>query len=134
MQSQSAHTPPRWQQSERRRRSVTDSDIDLIKAAGKAAGLTLQLALGFTPDDRDLFTPDGQRFNPLDDDAQAFRLAVQLGLWVASDNAIGQSFVADDPDCGGLVALIEDHSSVGNLAATRRAIVRAAAAMAKEQA
>ena len=99
------------------------TDRELIEAAAKAAGV--YLAPEWRGHHKHL--PD---WNPLEDDGDALRLAVQLGLWVASDNDLGQSFVADDPEGGGRVALIEWHSAGGNLAATRRAIVRAAAALA----
>ncbi|RYG56720.1 MAG: hypothetical protein EON56_03655 [Alphaproteobacteria bacterium] len=65
-----------------------------------------------------------EAFNPLRDDAQAFRLAVKLGLTVRVDNRAGFSWVkgfegsqphGDDP-----------------CAATRRAIVRAAAVSAPQ--
>ena len=105
------------------------TDRELLAAAADAAGIPTEWhseagcpmrldRIGTVP------------WNPLRDDGDALRLAVHLGLWMASDNELGQSFVADDPGGGGRVALIEWHSSGGNLAATRLAIVKAAAALA----
>lgn len=97
------------------------TDRELLERAAKAEGHAYPWVLpaGF-----------GERpWNPLTDDGDALRLAVALGLWVAPDNELGQSFVADDPEGGGRVAVIEWHSAGGNLAATRRAITRAAAAL-----
>ena len=94
------------------------TDHDLLKMAARAAGIT------WFDHDGVPVTKDFERWNPLLDDGDAFRLAVKLrvipvieewsdGLWV---------FVPSYPGCGELL---------GNdpLAATRRAIVRAAAAI-----
>jgi hypothetical protein len=54
-------------------------------------------------------------------------------MWVASDDKIGQSFVADDPEDEGRVGFIELHRNYRDPEeATRRAIVRAAAAMGEQ--
>lgn len=105
------------------------TDRELLEAAAKAAGIKVAWrdAVGCLCYSG---SPYHVAWNPLTDDGDALRLAVQLGLWVASDNELGQSFVADDPEGGGRVALIEWHSAGGSLEATRRAIVRAAAEMA----
>lgn len=103
---------------------MTDADIDLIRAAGKAAGLTLQLALGFTEGDRGLFTADGKEWNPLTNDGDAFRLAVALRLEVD----IHHTGIAVRT-ANGVKILIDADEQPDPYAATRRAIVRAAAAM-----
>ena len=110
---------------------MTDRDIDLIQAAAKAAGIRLQLALGFTEGDRGLFTEDGKPYDPLTSDADAFRLAVALRMNIDCAKN-GDVFVGY-----GTCKLRELHrqaevSEIGvadTYAATRRAIVRAAAAL-----
>lgn len=106
---------------------MTDSDIDLIRAAGKAAGLKLQLALGFTEHDRGLFTSEGKEWNPLTDDGDAFRLAVALGIGLGIDmqDEIVTAY-APNPNPR---HFSEDAHDADKYAATRRAIVRAAAAI-----
>jgi hypothetical protein len=122
--------------SESRRRSV-QSDRELLEAAARAAGFgeIWYLDGSDTPYVGPRFvlgqTIAYRTFQPLTDDADAFRLAVALRLGVDTEDAeiwVGsRSFGVTEPrgedDC----------------AATRRAIVRAAAeigraAMAKEQA
>lgn len=100
------------------------TDRELIEAAARAIGKHLRLDIL-----HDTSRPWGG-WNPLEDDGEALRLAVQLGLWIACDNELGQSFAADDPEGGGRVALIEWHSASDSQEATRRAIVRAAAELA----
>jgi hypothetical protein len=92
------------------------ADRELLKLAAKAAGfLNTQLVL------KEI---DSGRWNPLDDDGDALRLAVKLGI---------------NPERGGFdVEVCKQHSGARNFcyvephntdpyAATRRAIVRAAA-------
>ncbi len=91
------------------------TDRELLEKAAKAAGLRLE-------DDHVWHEGAGQwvRWNPLYDDGDAFRLAVQCRIdlgWVESQIAANNCCeLGTDP-----------------YAATRRAIVRAAAAMAKEE-
>lgn len=122
------------------------ADRELLELAARAAGIDhgadrLDSGLSLTlPNGRHRSLP---RWNPLGDDGDALRLAVQCGLEV--------SFVDDEPDrkgrnvraCAGFPAsterpcriryVFEDHN--GDIfVATRRAIVRAAAEIAKEAA
>jgi hypothetical protein len=92
------------------------NDRELLEAAARAAGVDLA-PTGFVWDDA---TAEMIEWNPLHDDGDAFRLAVKLNLivrtgsvWVSQYGPIFGEDVLPDP-----------------YAATRRAIVRAAAAMA----
>lgn len=102
------------------------TDRELLKKAAKAAGLYSQgdetshyghfIGLSIRGDDN----PSGYRWNPLTDDGDALRLAVKVLNWPHG----GRAF--DNAVCAML--------AVGQLpadpyAATRRAIVRAAAAL-----
>jgi hypothetical protein len=101
------------------------SDRELLEAAARAAGMRVRYVGNGTPNDNGaLFTePDSLWWNPLVDDGDALRLAVKLGMHVGPGCAEvwrnGREVVnifSDEPD---------------EYAATRRAIVRAAAAMAQ---
>ncbi|PCL52370.1 hypothetical protein [Bordetella pertussis] len=98
------------------------TDRELLELAAKAAGMGVWPGTGFQA--HMLFTrpakadPDGKvagiEWNPLTDDGDALRLAVKLRLWVHVDD-YGGSARRPGEKCGGIEA------------ATRRAIVRAAA-------
>jgi len=101
--------------------NTSPTDVELLEAAAKAAGIEfgwihdtprIRAEMGWTP------------WNPLTDDGDALRLAVKLdmvvdcGNWLARPRTLSLEWVdggRDDP-----------------LAATRRAIVRAAAVIGKE--
>lgn len=68
------------------------------------------------------------RWNPMIDDGDAMRLAVTLRLWIHIDKYGGSARRPGDAWLG-----CEARKYGGIEAATRRAIVRVAAAMAKEQ-
>ena len=94
---------------------MTESDRELLELAAKAVGGEYKnhalggMYLAFPPN------WNGVRWNPLTDDGDAFRLMVALRLW------------RDDPDIC-CVERVEDHNG-DELSATRKAIVRAAAAI-----
>ena len=93
------------------------SDRELLEAAARAAGVELIVIDGA------LYFKDmglGNEFNPLVDDAQAFRLAVKLGMHCV--DAFPVPSMALIKECDG-----------DEYAATRRAIVRAAAQLGEEQ-
>ncbi len=105
------------------------TDRELLEAAAKAAGVPLRV-VGAKPGLYALYPDtDGvasmcrmQQWNPLTDDGDALRLAVKLRLEVDCEHdpiAVGS----------GSVGVREPHDG-DHYAATRRAIVRAAAAMA----
>lgn len=48
---------------------------ELLKLAAKAAGVTIKAVIGDT-----FWTPEGLTWNPLEDDADAMRLAVRLHM------------------------------------------------------
>lgn len=94
------------------------TDRELLELAAKAAGHTTR------SDNLDVWIveDDGspvERWNPLQDDGQALRLAVNLGL----DKKLQHLLQGD--------AYRTDYFALGAFAATRRAIVRAAAAIGK---
>jgi hypothetical protein len=115
---------------------VTD-DRELLKLAAKAAGYEIESfsATG----DAWIYSgaeknADDERpitlWNALDDDGDALRLAVKLDMRLALNKALNQSFVW--PNTFKEVATNwEDHGG-DKLAATRRAIVEAAAEIGKQ--
>jgi len=100
------------------------NDRELLELAAKAAGLTL----GKHTQKDWAFTHGGKEWNPLTDDGDALRLAVKLNLGISIP--VHRTIRAD-------VVCFRDSSvnvrEEGNdpLAATRRAIVRAAAEIGK---
>lgn len=100
---------------------MSSIDLQLRKLAAQAAGLVDVHGVYY----------GGPEWNPLTNDVDAFRLAVRLRMLV-DVTADGYSHVvletcpSADMDC---CEFIEPHNA-GPLAATRRAIVRAAAALA----
>lgn len=98
------------------------TDRELLEAAAEAAGIAIEW-------DGDLPIPFGSsiEWNPLTDDGDALRLAVKLGIEIGNyhqyDRAL--AFIGSRRGAG-------EYWEVGDdpVAATRRAIVRAAAAMA----
>ena len=124
------------------------SERELLEAAAKAAGYTdakykdmegwgeVRYGLSEAVWSEKLYEEDGSGYwNPLADNDQAFRLAVRLKLEVAiwADGS-GASAAPDGSGRKGPKWHFEDeHNHNGDLAAaTRLAIVRAAAAMAEE--
>ncbi len=111
------------------------NDRELLGLAAKAAGLLLEY-----PDDEDgVFIArekyrNGHVWNPLTDDGDALRLAVKLSLRVECYTCVkihpkyGECNITDVYSIDESVALSESHNG-DPCAATRRAIVRAAAAI-----
>ena len=90
------------------------SDRELLELAAKAAGMD-SLWRG---------DEDGLSWNPLTDDGDALRLAVKLGLTIEQRIKGQECFVED---CLYVEAGHARYDEGGKEAATRRAIVRAAA-------
>lgn len=112
------------------------TDGELLELAAKAAGKNLEhwkwedgVVPWFwkwprSPQD------DLACWNPLEDDGDALRLAVKLDMIVTVNRVDGRTEVACGYSNDDLVSIREPHG--GHIyAATRRAIVRAAAAMAE---
>lgn len=105
------------------------TDRELLEMAAKAAGIRVGYWLGeemqihfFSPD------PDESmeiEWNPLTDDGDALRLAVKLGMVVEVDTTDEITRIRDFDY--GEVLLVNMHFACDPYAATRRAIVRAAA-------
>jgi hypothetical protein len=98
------------------------TDRELLEMAAKAAGMTLQLALGGTERDWAFFSGD-KEWNPLTDDGDALRLAVKLEI----DIGWSRKYVVATAEkhVGGPMS--EFFSGNNREPAIRRAIVRAAA-------
>jgi len=102
------------------------TDKELLELAAKAAGIEIkwatQIGIGTRPDE--VFS---MGWNPLLNDGDALRLAVKLGieidLWIKRKMTIASSMGLDE-------SIYEDHGE-DRYAATRRAIVRAAAEIGK---
>ena len=97
-------------------------DIELLELAAKAAGIKVA-----TAHEHGLYLASAKWWNPLTDDGDALRLAVALRLTIAWDRFDDDDYATATPphthqgyDC------IVDQDPC---AATRRAIVRAAAAI-----
>jgi hypothetical protein len=99
-----------------------ETDRELLELAAKAEGVEIMFWSG-----RDvvcqsaIIKPDGLEWNPLTDDGDALRLAVKLGMNVFH---AGISVYAMDEE--GEIETSQGHE-LDRYAATRRAIVRAAA-------
>lgn len=101
------------------------TDRELLEKAAKAAGVLLE---GVEQDGRGV-TIRGTYWQPLHDDGDALRLAVKQRLQV--DFGVEETTVWYDSESDGAYYLKEP-SGGDPYAATRRAIVRAAAQMAKD--
>ena len=111
------------------------TDRELLELAAKAAGLKVWKFYEDHPVDgypRHSFGMrlGGNRWNPLTDDGDALRLAVKLHMSVLSNETA--SWVATGMHQ--IVRAEEHHDGSDPYAATRRAIVRAAAEIAKKEA
>lgn len=102
-------------------------DRELLEMAAKAAGLTLYehvpgLIVTGSPETKDV---DYERWNPLDNDGDALRLAVKLGMSISIDMTYGWTRISEYEDTESIVTVT--HDEAGDLAATRRAIAEYAA-------
>lgn len=109
------------------------TDRELMELAARAAGYRLDglasrhVASGVGPDDYLLLNDQGGHsvWNPLTDDADAFRLAVDLGMNVFQSG--GRAYALPSDDDGTYEEQVSYRAAGGRREATRRAIVRAAA-------
>lgn len=112
------------------------TDRELLELAAKATGIEVWPGIGVQS--HMLFTRSaksgydgrvtGVEWNPLTDDGDALRLAVVLNMEVYHADDGGMACYASWPTARGFSYAIERHG-VNAVAATRRAIVRAAAAI-----
>lgn len=101
------------------------TDRELLEAAAKAAGIELRFSAGFEDELSPRTWPALELWNPLTDDGDALRLAVKLKMRVS----VGQVDWVGNEYGGAFAELGEIETDP--YAATRRAIVRAAAEMGK---
>jgi hypothetical protein len=105
------------------------TDKELLEAAARAAGIELQ---GWDGGRAYVSNPYTRLWNPLTSDGDALRLAVKLGLAIrVLEKCV---FVESDPETLLAFSNISELEMFGadRYAATRRAIVRAAAEIGKE--
>lgn len=108
------------------------TDRELMELAAKAAGYDLGWMWDdWCREDRVFYFASqsdgyrkGERWNPRDDDGDALRLAVKLGLQLDMRDPETRAF-------GAPTGRIDEHHRTDPYAATRRAIVRAAAEIGK---
>lgn len=96
------------------------TDRELLELAAKAAGLKIVLDFGNSIDASKLGIAGVGVWNPLTDDGDALRLAVKAHIEFRRIHDIARA------DAMGCAVCIED-AGIDEYAATRRAIVRAAA-------
>ncbi len=108
---------------------IRESDHELLEFAAKAAGLDVFLSKNGAFLLRNSLNPSANRsWNPLEDDGDALRMAVKLRLWVGQHE---DGVTVSDLYARFKVVIEEDHGT-DPYAATRLAIVKAAAEIGKE--
>jgi len=111
------------------------TDRELLEKAAKAAGIVVDDWTGDTPRVVEMFRgyfPNYYEWNPLTDDGDALRLAVKLHLALLFP-MLGDTFPqVGAGQVGSPTAAKMENAHPDPYAATRRAIVRAAASLAKE--
>jgi hypothetical protein len=95
------------------------ADRELLELAANAAGIEID------PIDAAHEPEDWCNWNPLEDDGDALRLAVKLFLTIGVSDGF-TDVLSERKGC------TEPHSTTNSYAATRRAIVRAAAEIGKD--
>ena len=100
------------------------SDRELLELAAKAAGIESGGGLFWCP-------ATGNAWNPITDDGDALRLAVKLCMSVTNTTQRTSILARPDPEFGDWIADSEPHLD-DPFAATRRAIVRAAAEIGRQ--
>jgi hypothetical protein len=97
---------------------MTDTDKELLELAAKAAGYNMAEVSDGYP----MYIEGYGLWNPLEDDGDALRLAVKLRLEVCVWDTDTTVLTSDDD-----ILTLSEPANGDPLAATRRAIVRAAA-------
>jgi len=104
------------------------SDRELLELAAKAAGYTLVENCDMHGEYWPWCNELADNWCPLTSDSDALRLAVKLGLAVSIEYNFGSTMVIWGPP----IASVREEHNDDPYAATRRAIVRAAAEIGKE--
>jgi hypothetical protein len=111
------------------------NDRILLELAAKAAGYKVRGQMvnsnEYEIQDYPYINNDWRIWNPLTDDGDALRLAVKLGMVVQTDRIDGLTTVTAGYSLDDLVGVSEPYAD-DPYAATRRAIVRAAAEIGKD--
>ena len=105
------------------------SDRELLELAAKAAGIDVRWYQGDCLRVADKCNGFAGKWNPITDDGDALRLAVTVGLGVSVPLGYKRTDVVAFRDSR--IGVVESHGS-DPLAATRRAIVRAAAEIGRQ--
>ena len=105
------------------------TDRELLELAAKAAEMNYVHELCGYYSDQEF--NEVVHWNPITDDGDALRLAVKLGLSVCNSPRIGTSWVCNEHGRNIAEVVHDDAVSFNPYAATRRAIVRAAAEIGK---
>jgi hypothetical protein len=105
------------------------SDRELLELAAKAAGIRINYWVYDNDDDSPSVLESGGIWNPLTDDGDALRLAVKLGLTVSQLMNNREVEVNDYDE----TVFVNEFHEPGPCAATRRAIVRAAAEIGRNK-
>lgn len=110
------------------------NDRELLESAARAVGYEIEHYRG-AREKLTIVPPGGINFvfwNPLIDDGDAFRLATKLGLMPMHNVTLGDVHVFCEEINGELPGECYDDHNGDRCAATRRAIVRAAAEIGKK--
>lgn len=105
------------------------TDRELLEAAAKAAGIDLDPEGYIEPPTNGYFTANDAIWAPFSDDGDALRLAVKLNMGMDILGFNRRVFV----HAQGAQASVEEPHGSDPYAATRRAIVRAAASLPPQQ-
>lgn len=109
--------------------STNERDRVLLELAAKAAGIEIKTIVGDT-----FWAPDGIVWNPLAEDGDALRLAVMLQITPTQwGSGAGGGCTAETIEIDGEFDEPYNRNNDDPLAATRRAIVRAAAEIGKQR-
>jgi hypothetical protein len=104
------------------------TDRELLELAAKAAGIPLKPDFA---ERYDYYIADPLMWNPLTDDGDALRLAVKLGIHISPDCEHETSEPEARAATPSAAHLTQEKHKGDRYTATRRAIVRAAAALAE---
>ena len=100
------------------------TDRELLVDAARAAGIGLVAWTKFFDEWKFACNPCGEPWNPLIEDGDAFQLAVKLNMTI---RCYGGNTCAQTTTPGGPSVSVDEMNLADPCAATRRAIVRAAA-------